>query len=98
MSGPPRMGIEMSDLKTTVTESYRVHGDDAVKKCKELVREGNVRRISIANEDGDVLIELPLTFGVVGAALMPVAAAVGAVTAMLTECTITVVREEPDVE
>jgi hypothetical protein len=91
------MGIEMSDVKTA-TESYKVHGDDAVKKCKELIREGNVRRISIANEDGDVLIELPLTLGVVGAALMPVAAAVGAITAMLTECTITVVRQVSDAE
>ena len=82
----------------TVTETFKVHGDDAVKKCKELVREGNVRRISIANEDSETLIEIPLTLGVVGAALMPVAAAVGAVTAMLTECTITVVRQEPDAE
>jgi hypothetical protein len=87
----------MSEEKT-VTESFKVHGDDAVKKVKELVREGNVRRISIANEDGETLIEIPLTLGVVGVALMPVAAAVGAVTAMLTECTITVVRQEPDAE
>jgi hypothetical protein len=87
----------MSEEKT-VTESFKVHGDEAVKKVKELVREGNVRRVSIANEDGDTLIEIPLTVGVVGAALIPVAAAVGAVTAMLTDCTITVVRLEPDAD
>jgi hypothetical protein len=89
-----QIGVEMADVKM-VTESFKVHGDEAVKKVRELVKEGNVRRISIANEDGDTLIELPLTVGVVGAALIPVAAAVGAVTAMLTECTITVVKEEP---
>ena len=81
-----------------VTESFNVHGDEAVKKVKELVREGNVRRVSIANEDGDTLIEIPLTVGVVGAAMIPVAAAVGTVTAMLTDCTVTVVRQDPDAD
>ena len=77
----------------TVTESFRVHGDEAVKKVKELVKEGNVRRIAISNSDGEPLIEIPMTLGVVGVALMPVTAAVGAATAMLTECTITVERK-----
>ena len=88
----------MASEEKTLTETYKVHGDEAVKKVKELVNEGNVRRIAIANEDGETLIEIPLTIGVVGVALMPVAAAVGAVTAMLTECTITVERQEPEAE
>jgi hypothetical protein len=82
----------MSEEKT-VTESFKVHGDEAVEKVKELVKEGNVRRIAIANSDGEPLIEIPMTLGVVGVALMPVTAAVGAATAMLTECTITVERK-----
>ena len=81
-----------------MTESFKVQGDQAVAKVKELVREGNVRRIAIANSDDDTLIELPLTVGVVGVALLPVVAAVGAVTALLTECTITVTRQDPDAE
>ena len=88
----------MSSESGTVTESFKVHGDQAVSKVKELVREGNVRRIAIANADGDTLLEIPLTVGVVGAALLPVVAAVGAVTALLSECTITVTRQEPAAE
>ena len=79
----------MMEEKTT-TEEFKLSGEDVVRKVKELVREGNIRRIIIKNEEGKSLIELPLTLGVVGAALLPALAAVGAVAALLTNCTITV--------
>ena len=76
------------------TEEYQVTGDDLVAKVKELVREGNIRRIIIKNEEGKSLIEIPLTLGVVGALLLPVLAAVGAIAALATECTIVVEKVE----
>ncbi|MEJ2313176.1 MAG: DUF4342 domain-containing protein [Gemmatimonadales bacterium] len=74
------------------TERYRVSGDKLVGKVKELVREGNVRRITIRNEDGKALIEIPLTIGVVGAVLLPVWAALGAIAALVANCSIEVER------
>jgi hypothetical protein len=76
------------------TEEYMVAGDDLVAKVKELVREGNIRRIIIKNEEGKELIEIPLTWGVVGALLLPVWAAVGAIAALVTDCTIVVEKAE----
>ena len=80
--------------KTTRTETIEVDGDDLVAKVKEIVHEGNVRRIVIKNEDGEQVIEIPLTVGVVGALLLPALAAIGAVAALLSKCTIEVEREE----
>jgi len=73
-------------------EEFQVKGEEMLAKVKELVREGNVRRIVIDNEDGRTLIEIPLTVGVVGALFLPVAAAVGAIAAVITNCTIRVER------
>jgi hypothetical protein len=75
------------------TETIEVEGDDLVARIKEIVHEGNVRRIIIKNEEGDRIIELPLTVGVVGALLMPTLAAVGAVAALMSKCTIEIERE-----
>lgn len=75
-------------------EEFRVSGEDVVKKLKELVKEGNIRRIIIKNEEGKTLIEIPLTIGVVGAALLPIWAAIGAVVALATNCTIVVEKRE----
>ena len=77
-------------------ESFSLHGENLVKKVKELIAEGNVRRITITDKAGKELMSFPLTVGVVGALLAPVLAAVGAVAALLGECTITVEREETD--
>ena len=74
------------------TESFSIKGEDLVKKVKELIREGNVRKISILNKNGREIIVIPLTLGVVGAILLPPLAAVGAVAALVTECTIKVER------
>ena len=80
--------------KKTIREEFRVTGEDVVKTVKKLLREGNVRRIIIKNEKGESLIEFPLTVGVVGAALLPVFAAVGAVAALVAKCTIVVEKRE----
>ena len=70
----------------------KINGEDLVKKVKELIKEGNIRRITVKNEAGESLVEFPLTFGVVGAALAPLLAAAGAVAALVTNCTIVVER------
>ncbi|MFA6004919.1 MAG: DUF4342 domain-containing protein [Patescibacteria group bacterium] len=74
-------------------ESFKLHGRELVDKVKELVDEGNVRRIIIKSKEGKTVMEVPVTIGVVGAVVAPVLAAVGAIAAILTECTITVKRE-----
>jgi hypothetical protein len=73
-------------------EKYRIAGEKLLAKVKELIREGNVRRITIKNDEDKTLIEIPLTFGVVGAAIFPVWAAVGAIAALVTDCSIEVER------
>jgi hypothetical protein len=73
-------------------EEMKVQGEQVLGKVRELVHEGNVRRIVIENEKGQTLMEIPLTIGVVGALLLPMAAAVGALAAVVTECTIRVER------
>ena len=75
-------------------DEFQVKGEELIAKVKELVREGNIRRIIIDNEEGKTLIEIPLTIGVVGAFLLPVFAAVGAIAAMVTNCTIRVERKD----
>lgn len=76
------------------TEEFRVSGEGLLAKIKELIREGNIRRIIIKNEEGKTLIELPVTIGVVGIALAPMLAAVGAIAALVSNCTIVVERRE----
>lgn len=76
-------------------EEFKVSGDEIVKKIKEIIKAGNVRRIILKNEKGEVLMEIPLTFAVVGAVFAPVLAAVGALAALVTECSITVIKKDP---
>ena len=78
--------------RTTRTEEIRISGEKLVSTVKDLVHQGNIRRIAIVNRDGRSLMEIPLTFGVVGALLLPTLAALGALAALLTECTIVVER------
>ncbi|GEP92996.1 protein of unknown function [Chitinophaga terrae (ex Kim and Jung 2007)] len=78
----------------TTKETFILHGENLVKKIKELIAEGNIRKITIAHKDGKEIMSFPLTFGVVGIVLAPVLAAVGAVAALVGECSITVEREE----
>ena len=76
------------------TQEFKLSGDDIMAKIKELVHEGNVRRITIKNEQGQNILEFPLTAGVIGVALLPVWAAIGAVMALAANCTIVVERRE----
>jgi len=75
-------------------DSFTINGEDLLRKVKELIREGNVRKITIKDKDGKVLVVIPLTFGVVGAILAPTLAAIGAIAALVTECTISVERND----
>ena len=75
-------------------ESFSINGEALLKKVKELIEEGNVRKITITDKSGKEVMTFPLTIGVVGALLLPVLAAVGALAALIGECTITVEREE----
>ena len=74
-------------------ESFKVAGENLLKKVKELINEGNVRKITIKDKTGKDLMSFPLTIGVIGAAVAPILAAVGAIAALVTECTISVERE-----
>jgi len=75
----------------TWKESFKVTGEQLLDAVKQLLREGNVRRV-IIKQEGRTIVEFPLTVGVIGAVLAPVLAAVGAIAAVLTECTIEVER------
>lgn len=81
-------------------EKYKVAGDKVVSTIKQLLREGNVRHVVIKNDEGRTLIEFPVSIGVAASVLLPVWAAVGAVAAIVTKCTIEVERdtEEEDVK
>jgi hypothetical protein len=78
----------------TRTEEFSVSGDMLLSKVKELVHGGNVRRVVIKNEEGKPLVDIPLTWGVVGAIVAPQLAAVGAIAAFVTHCTIVVEKVE----
>jgi hypothetical protein len=78
---------------TTKKDTFEVKGEDLIARVKELINEGNVRQISIIDKNGKTIVILPLTLGVVGAVLVPVLAAVGAIAALVTECTIKVERK-----
>lgn len=79
----------MTDQRTRI-EEFEVSGEKIVETVKDLVHKGNIRRITIKDSDGKSLIEIPLTLGVVGAILLPVWAALGALAALVTKCTIVV--------
>lgn len=79
----------MPDEKVTY-EEFRVNGEALVSKVREIIHEGNIRRMTIKNDKGDTLIEIPLTVGVVGVVLLPVWAAIGALAALAANLTIVV--------
>lgn len=80
-------------MENTTKESFTAHGENLLKKVKELINEGNVRKISIHDSDGKEIMSFPLTFGVVGAVFAPVLAGIGAAAALIGDCSITVERE-----
>ena len=83
----------MSEQKVR-TEEFQVSGDMLVAKIKELVHEGNIRRVIIKNEEGRTLIDVPLTLGVVGVFVAPQLAAIGAIAALITHGSIVVEKVE----
>ncbi|MBE3559015.1 MAG: DUF4342 domain-containing protein [Ktedonobacteraceae bacterium] len=85
----PNANIEQK----SVYEELQVAGEQLLTKAKELIREGNVRRL-IVKQDDHIILEVPLTIGVVGILAAPQLAALGALAALITQCTIQVIRTE----
>lgn len=83
-----------SRLGKPSTEEYSVDSEDLVKKVKDLLHEGNVTNIIVRDEEGKLLLELPVTAGVIGVVLAPWLAALGAIAAFVTRCTISVERKD----
>lgn len=81
-------------MSNDIVNEFKVRGEDLLKKIKELIHEGNIRKIIIKDEKGNPYIELPLTLGVVGVLLAPVWAAIGALAALATNFTVEVVKKE----
>ncbi len=85
----------MKDVK----EEFKVRGAELLEKIKELIHEGNVRRIIIKDEEGKTFLEIPVAVGIIGALVAPILAAVGAIAALAAKFTVEVVRaEEPQKE
>ena len=84
----------MAATKTKRRETFKVNGEQLLAKIKQLIKEGNIRRIIIKDKSGKVIVEFPVTIGVVGTLLAPSLAAIGAIAALLTECEVVVEREE----
>ena len=83
------MTDEKKDGKTH-SEEFKISGNEILNKIKELIHEGNIRRIILKDESGKTFLEIPLTVGLVGAALAPILAAIGAAAALVTKMTIVV--------
>ena len=81
-------------MDRTRTEEFKLEGGKVLDKIKELIHQGNIRRIILKTEEGKTLIEIPLTIGLVGAALLPILAAVGALAAVVTRMVILVEKAE----
>ena len=75
-------------------EEFRVEGEKLIGKVKEVIHEGNIRRIIIKDKEGKTVLEIPMTFGVVGALIAPQLAAIGAIAALLAEATVVVEKED----
>jgi len=85
--------LKEAHMSNNHEEEFKVKGEELVSKIKSLLKEGNIRRITIKNSSGKSIIEIPLTLGVVGAVIAPMIAAVGAIAALVADCTITVQRD-----
>jgi hypothetical protein len=80
---------------TAFKETFALHGENLLHKVKDLIREGNIRKITIASKSGKEIMSFPLTLGVAGAVLAPVLAAIGALAALIGDCTMIVEKETP---
>ena len=77
------------------TEEFKVSGANLKAKLKEVIRKGTVRRVVIKNAQGRTVLDIPLTAGILGAALLPFWAAVGGIAALASDYTIMVEHTEP---
>ena len=88
-----------TQIKDTIIETFKLdreNVDKIIAKIEQLIHEGNVRRLVIKDARGATIIEAPLTFGIVGVALLPVWAAIGAIAAMAADLTLQVERKAAD--
>lgn len=88
----------MTKSENSNQESFKVSGDDLLTKIKEIVKEGNARKVIIKNEKEETIMEFPLTIGAIGIVLAPMFAAVGAIAALATDCTIVVEKKVTEEE
>jgi Domain of unknown function (DUF4342) len=86
----------MTQNEKSNRESFKVSGDEILSKVKEIIKDGNARRIIIKNEKDETIIEFPLTIGAIGVVLAPIFAAVGTLTALATHCTIIVEKRDTE--
>lgn len=91
---PAKKKVKKPLVSKNTQEEFKVEGKKVVSKVKALIKEGNVRKITVKDSKGKVILSLPVTAGVVGALLLPPLVVIGAIAALLTECTITVQREK----
>jgi hypothetical protein len=83
-------------MTTPNSEEFQFSGDTLLAKIKEILREGNIRRVIIKNEEGRVLVDIPLTVGVVGTLLAPQLAAIGAIAALVIRGSIVIEKQPTD--
>jgi hypothetical protein len=86
----------MEETNQSNREYFRVSGDEILSKIKEIIKEGNARRIIIKNEKDETIMEFPVTIGAIGVVLAPVFAAVGTLAALAMKCTLIVEKKNPD--
>jgi len=90
----PELSVRVNTCHMAATEEFKISGEQLLGKVKELIHQGNIRRIIIKNEKDETIIEVPLTIGAIGAALVPVLAAVGTIAALVANCTIVVEKRD----
>lgn len=91
---PIKKKVKKPLVSKKAQEEFKVEGKKVVGKIKALIKEGNVRKITVKDSKGKIILSLPVTAGVIGALLLPPLIVVGAIAALITECTITVQRDK----
>ena len=80
--------------KNTTKEEIIIDADKVVGAVKKLIKEGNARQIIIQNEKGKTMLEIPVTVGAIGAVIVPIVAAIGALAALMTKCRIVIIKDK----
>ena len=88
----------MTQKEKSNHESFKVSGDEILTKVKEIIKEGNARKIIIKNDKDEIIMEFPLTIGAIGVVLAPIFSAVGTIAALASNCTIVVEKRDPESE